>query len=88
MLVVPLEPVNQPDPRSLTIFEIPGIPRVSGQGEVSYECPACKSILLENIDFYGLTRIAFRCPKCGTLSRMHKAMQGRRDTSAPDSPET
>ena len=87
MLVVPLELLKQPDPRSLTIFEISAIPGVTGQGGVSYECPACNSILLENIGFDALTRIAFRCPKCGTLSCMHKHKRSRGNDTEIDSHE-
>ncbi|MGA9851497.1 MAG: hypothetical protein WBR15_00985 [Gammaproteobacteria bacterium] len=71
MLILSLENVNQPDPHGLTIFEISKIPGVSGLGGFSYECPSCKSILLENVYLAELTQIAFRCPKCGALSRMH-----------------
>jgi len=74
MNIQPLEPVDLPDPRTTTLFEISGIPGISGYGELSYKCPSCKAILLKNIYAVHMTRIVFRCPSCGGLSRMQPAV--------------
>lgn len=71
MNIQQLEHVDLPDPRTTTLFEISSVPGISGNGGLSYKCPSCKSILLENIFAAHLTRIVFRCPNCGGLSRMH-----------------
>lgn len=65
-----LEPVDLPDPRTTTIFEMSSVPGITGSGELSYNCPTCKSILLENVSASHMARIIFRCPNCGGLSRM------------------
>ncbi|HVC37798.1 MAG TPA: hypothetical protein VNF46_05285 [Gammaproteobacteria bacterium] len=70
MNIQQLEHVDLPDPRTTTLFEISSVPGISGSGELSYKCPSCKSILLENIFAVHMTRIVFRCPTCGGLSRM------------------
>lgn len=72
MPILPLEHVDQPNPQGITLFEISRIPGISGRGRTSYECPSCKSILLENVQSTHLTRIVFRCPSCGLLSRMYE----------------
>jgi len=70
MNIQPLERVDLPDPRTTTIFEMSGVPGISGKGEHTYNCPSCKSILLENVFASHMARIVFRCPNCGGLSRM------------------
>jgi DNA-directed RNA polymerase subunit RPC12/RpoP len=70
MSIQQLEYVDLPDPRTTTLFEISCLPGISGNGELSYKCPSCKSILLENIFAAHMARIVFRCPHCGGLSRM------------------
>jgi DNA-directed RNA polymerase subunit RPC12/RpoP len=70
MSIQQLEHVDLPDPRTTTLFEISSLPGISGSGELSYKCPSCKSILLENIFAAHMARIVFRCPNCGGLSRM------------------
>jgi DNA-directed RNA polymerase subunit RPC12/RpoP len=70
MSIQQLEYVDLPDPRTTILFEISSLPGISGKGELSYKCPSCKSILLENIYAAHMARIVFRCPNCGCLSRM------------------
>ena len=70
MNIQQLERVDLPDPRTTTIFEMSGVPGISGKGEHSYNCPSCKSILLENVFASHMARIIFKCPNCGGLSRM------------------
>jgi len=80
MNIQQLEYVDLPDPRTTTLFEISSVPGISGNGELSYKCPSCKSILLENIFATHLTRIVFRCPNCGSLSRMHSRADAAGDS--------
>ncbi len=70
MNIQQLEQVDLPDPRTTTLFEMTGVPGISGKGGYTYTCPSCKSILLENVFAAYMTRIVFRCPNCGKLSRM------------------
>jgi phage FluMu protein Com len=71
MNIQSLERVELPDPRTTTIFEMSGVPGISGKGQHTYHCPSCKSILLENVIASQMARIVFKCPKCGGLSRMY-----------------
>ncbi len=70
MNIQPLERVDLPDPRTTTLFEMSGVPGISGKGKYTYNCPSCKSILLENVSASHMARIVFRCPNCGGLSRL------------------
>jgi len=70
MNIQQLEQVDLPDPRTTTVFEMSGVPGISGKGGFSYTCPSCQSVLLENVSASHMARIVFRCPTCGKLSRM------------------
>jgi DNA-directed RNA polymerase subunit RPC12/RpoP len=47
------------------------LPCIKGGGHRNYSCPSCRRIILEGIEENQVERGAiFKCPQCGTHSRM------------------
>jgi DNA-directed RNA polymerase subunit RPC12/RpoP len=47
------------------------LPCLEGKGSRNYSCPGCRRLLLAGIEFNQIrAHTVFRCPHCGSYSRM------------------
>ena len=68
--MITLEAIQPPRPTT-PVLTSPTLPCVKGNGHRNYSCPSCKRVILEGIESNQIDRsAAFKCPQCGTYSRM------------------
>ena len=65
-----LEAVQPPRPTTPVIASST-LPCLEGKGSRNYSCPGCRRLLLAGIEYNQIqAHTVFRCPHCGTYSRM------------------
>lgn len=67
-----MQEMANPHPARFTIVAHASNPALSGRGTQNYSCPFCRDVVLEGVDAVDVngTRIVYRCPTCGTFSRV------------------
>jgi DNA-directed RNA polymerase subunit RPC12/RpoP len=68
--VITLEAVLPPRPTT-PVPTSPTLPCMKGNGHRNYACPGCRRTVLAGIEANQIEKSAiFKCPQCGTHSRM------------------
>lgn len=66
--------IDKPSDDRIVLEPEPGTSAISGDGDLTYRCGACKTRLLSNVThadvFHGEPFDAVKCPKCGRYNEL------------------
>ena len=62
--------IPEPDPKKRAILAPPKPPIMRGNGDYTYLCGSCETVLLDHINEGQIENIVLKCPKCSKFSEI------------------